>query len=397
MKRFCKALLILPAALVVMGLLGCEDLSGGGGGNGGPEAILTASVNGLVAPVQGQSPLEASALISGNTAQYVVQGISWASGNTPLTGKFAAGTSYTATITLKAQVGYKFTVITPGVNVGTPSVGAISADSEGNTLSFTVSFGATDQPSNQEDINAANDFKDDYTTILAKTTENVDLDDEAAVDAALTEYNNATEEIQDLLCTEKSKLDELKTKIAELKAVAANQEAANTFKTDYSVILLKTTTNIEIADESAVDAVLAAYGSLSQVIKDLLGTEKSKLDDLKDQIEVLKANIVTEPPVEIDISTPAGVNALLQLTDFGSDANTISKSNNSDPYILSTISAEFDSGSYRWLVDGEQKSTADKSASFYPADYNTGIHYITLLVSRNGIQATRVFSFTVTE
>ncbi|GHU09445.1 hypothetical protein FACS1894151_07200 [Spirochaetia bacterium] len=66
-------------------------------------------------------------------------------------------------------------------------------------------------------------------------------------------------------------------------------DIAAAFKSTHSAILLKTVDNVTIADESAVDAALTAYNTLSAEVKALLGTEKSLLDSLKTKIDELSA------------------------------------------------------------------------------------------------------------
>jgi hypothetical protein len=66
-------------------------------------------------------------------------------------GTFAVNTTYTAAIVLRAAAGYKFTgTINPTTGgIGTPSPGTISGgDRAENTLTFTVSFPATEPEPN---------------------------------------------------------------------------------------------------------------------------------------------------------------------------------------------------------------------------------------------------------
>jgi hypothetical protein len=85
------------------------------------------------------APYGAGAL-STTEASYNIASISWDPGGWA----FTYATDYTATIKLTAKQGYKFTDgLKPAVNIGTASNGAIDADAEGNTLTFTVTFPAT--------------------------------------------------------------------------------------------------------------------------------------------------------------------------------------------------------------------------------------------------------------
>jgi Flp pilus assembly secretin CpaC len=135
---------------------------------------------------------------------------------------------------------------------------------------------------------ATNTFKTTHAAILGKTVDTVGIGDESAVNAVLAAYESLSTGTKALLTAEKALLDSLKEKIDDLKA-AANQTAANTFKTTHAVILAKTVGTVEIGDETAVDAALAAYGLLSADAKALLTAEKALLDSLKAKIGDLKA------------------------------------------------------------------------------------------------------------
>jgi len=100
--------------------------------------ITAASVTGFVAPVAGAAPIGVSALNTAD-ANFTITSLSW----DPAVAVFGYDTAYTATVVLTANANYKFIDLTPTVNVGSTSAGKISADVEGNTLTFTVSFPAT--------------------------------------------------------------------------------------------------------------------------------------------------------------------------------------------------------------------------------------------------------------
>jgi hypothetical protein len=105
-------------------------------------SVGSASISGLTAPITGVTPTEVGALSSG-ASTYSVQSLSW---SPTVSGTFAGGVSYTATVELKAAPGHKFIgTIIPGTGgVGTPSTGIIGGgDVAENTLSFTVSFPPT--------------------------------------------------------------------------------------------------------------------------------------------------------------------------------------------------------------------------------------------------------------
>jgi uncharacterized repeat protein (TIGR02543 family) len=103
--------------------------------------ISSASITGLAAPITGNTPATTAGLSPG-ALSYTVQSLEW---SPAVSGNFLGGISYSAVIVLKAAAGHQFSgTITPGTGgVGTPGAGTINADTEGNTLSFTVSFSAT--------------------------------------------------------------------------------------------------------------------------------------------------------------------------------------------------------------------------------------------------------------
>jgi hypothetical protein len=131
---------------------------------------------------------------------------------------------------------------------------------------------------------AANAFKTARAAVLALTVDTVAVSNEGAINQALSAYNALDPAVRTLLTTEKALLDSLKTKVDELKVEAANQAAANSFKTSHSAALALTTETATPANETIVNNALTAYGNLAQAVKDLLTTEKALLDTLKDAI-----------------------------------------------------------------------------------------------------------------
>jgi hypothetical protein len=77
-------------------------------------------------------------------------------------------------------------------------------------------------------------FRTGHATVLGKTADTVALGDEAAVNAALSAYGKLSDGAKALLTAEKSKLDSLKTKIAELRAAItfSTVEGLQTYLTD---------------------------------------------------------------------------------------------------------------------------------------------------------------------
>ncbi|NLK53167.1 MAG: hypothetical protein GX295_12115 [Syntrophomonadaceae bacterium] len=110
--------------------------------------ITVAGVTGVAAPAAGAAPIAAGSLTAGN-ASYTVTSLTWQnSDGSPATltagGKFKAGSTYQAVIELTAAAGYKFQALTPTVDAGTAGAGTIDTDAEGNKLTFTVTFNATE-------------------------------------------------------------------------------------------------------------------------------------------------------------------------------------------------------------------------------------------------------------
>ncbi|WP_120161006.1 hypothetical protein [Mycoplasmopsis bovirhinis] len=71
---------------------------------------------------------------------------------------------------------------------------------------------------------AANNFKNTHATVLAKTVDTLTLDDETNVNNALNAYNNLEQNVKDKLTSEKTLLDQLVAKIADLKEQAQNNQ-----------------------------------------------------------------------------------------------------------------------------------------------------------------------------
>ena len=137
-------------------------------------------------------------------------------------------------------------------------------------------------------------FKTDNAAILAKTTSTVASTDLDAITKALGDYDKLTKYAQARLTAEKTLLDNLKTKVEELKAAEAADAAATAdaakFKSDNAAILGKTTETVASSDLDAIDKALGDYDKLSEAAKaKLIDGEKDLLDNLKTKAEALKA------------------------------------------------------------------------------------------------------------
>jgi hypothetical protein len=97
-KRLFFTGIIGLGLVFVLFFAGCPTDAGGGGGDS-DTVVTTAAIGGVTAPAIGGTPVTAITA----TPQYTGT-VSW----TPTATTFAAGTAYTATITLKAETGYTF-------------------------------------------------------------------------------------------------------------------------------------------------------------------------------------------------------------------------------------------------------------------------------------------------
>lgn len=136
---------------------------------------------------------------------------------------------------------------------------------------------------------AADKFKADHSTVLGKTATSIAISDKTAVNAALSAYNALSADAKALLASQKTLLDSLSTKIAQLEEEAALTAAVNKFKSDNTAVLALTAETVAISDRGAVEAVLSAYNALAANVKAQLTAEKAKLDALLVAIAELEA------------------------------------------------------------------------------------------------------------
>jgi hypothetical protein len=167
-----------------------------------------------------------------------------------------------------------------------------------------------------------------HAAALALTADNVSPDNETIVDAALAAYTELSEGAKALAAAEKALLDNLKITIADLRAAEgadeADKAAAAAFVSAHEAILGKTADTIAVADESSVDAALAAYNALTPQVKALVGARKALLDSLKTKITDTKtaaafrtehAVVLAKDPATAAIADEAGVDAVLAAYD----------------------------------------------------------------------------------
>ena len=132
-------------------------------------------------------------------------------------------------------------------------------------------------------------FKSENADALAKTPETVTVDDKAAVEKALNDYNALSPEAQAKLTDEKANLDKLQAKIAEQEAQDA--EVAK-FKSENAEVLAKTPETVTVADKAAVEKALEDYAKLSPASQAKLTSEKTKLEAMKVKLKSLRKNHV---------------------------------------------------------------------------------------------------------
>jgi hypothetical protein len=144
-----------------------------------------------------------------------------------------------------------------------------------------------------EDSAAAAAFRAAHGTALALTVEGVTVDDEAAVDGAIAAYNALSAGAKALTAGEKSLLDKLRAKITAIKteglAGQADKDAAAAFRADHAPVLSLTPEAAAVSDEAAVNRALSDYNGKNAVVKNLLGVEKSLLEELSARIAALQA------------------------------------------------------------------------------------------------------------
>ncbi|ATO30848.1 hypothetical protein CO229_01840 [Mycoplasmopsis bovirhinis] len=80
------------------------------------------------------------------------------------------------------------------------------------------------EPAPDQTETAANNFKNAHATVLAKTVDTLALEDETNVNNALNAFNNLEQNVKDKLTSEKTLLDQLVAKIADLKEQAQNNQ-----------------------------------------------------------------------------------------------------------------------------------------------------------------------------
>ncbi len=131
----------------------------------------------------------------------------------------------------------------------------------------------------------ANEFKQAHVDALDLTMDIVEIADQEKVDLALDAFNQLSEMAQAKLAIEKALLDDLQTRIMELKQEIVDQAAA-----DEMVTLINELPDIEalvLEDREYVEAARAAYNNLTDVQKDLVS------GDILEKLTALEVKIVS--------------------------------------------------------------------------------------------------------
>jgi hypothetical protein len=243
---------------------------------------------------------------------------------------------------------------------------------------------------NLADREAADSFRNTYSAILEKTTDNVVIANKTAVQAAQTAYNGLTDAVKDLLTSEKDLLVALLAKIADLEAAenasVEELEAAATFRTTHSAALALTVSTVQLSNSGIVDVALSDFNDLSETVKVLLSSEKGKLDSLKAKIDLLGTGSVTvtfSGLPQDETSTVSGGTGTISWT-----ANTT---------ITFTVSGTFTA--YAWVVDGQSVTGAiTGTLTLHAQNYSVGTHTVTAKVTtQNEITWSKQARFSIGE
>ncbi|KAI4453529.1 lysyl-trna synthetase [Holotrichia oblita] len=128
---------------------------------------------------------------------------------------------------------------------------------------------------------AAKKFKDDHATALALEVESVAKENRDIVEAAQDDFALLTKDVQDLLTTEETLLNNLIKKISVLEEVDG-------FETSHARVLALTTSNVAITDKDDINVALEDLGKLSASAQTALSPTETNLNDLLTKIESLE-------------------------------------------------------------------------------------------------------------
>jgi hypothetical protein len=236
---------------------------------------------------------------------------------------------------------------------------------------------------------AAEAFETAHAEALGKTVETITTADETAVNTALTAWEALSAGAKALLGEQKTLLDNLKIKIDALLVDEAAQEtareAAAAFETAHAGILGKTVSNVTKTDETAVNAALDAYETLSTNAKALLGEQKTLLDNLKARIDAIGG-------FNLDLG---GEDPVITGQGLSNGAVTLSRDGDPHPQQL-TLGITKAYTSYQWIVGRITKSWT-AVLEIDAADYSPGSHSVSVVVYANGVPYSSTVTVVVTE
>lgn len=158
-----------------------------------------------------------------------------------------------------------------------------------------------------ENLTAADNFINN-NPILNKNIDELKIADKDAVLKAIDDYNKLPDDVKNILTTENEKLSDMKKIL----------DSLDKFITENSDILSKTEETVLSNDRQALDKALTDYAALDKNIADKLLTEKENLDKLKsllDKVEEFKLENADLLGKDINTVSVEDKNALVQLLD----------------------------------------------------------------------------------
>ncbi|VEU62579.1 hypothetical protein [Mycoplasmopsis bovirhinis] len=173
---------------------------------------------------------------------------------------------------------------------------------------------------------AANNFKNTHATVLAKTVDTLALEDETNVNNALNAFNNLEQNVKDKLTSEKTLLNQLVAKIADLKEQTQNNQGTgeaeqpqrntgpNFGGTDQFGGDPANPVTLNLFEFSEADDLGARFDKL---LKEYLAKDAQKNDQRLKQMQIYGPNNETNQQVYLSIQGSGGKpeTALLKLKE----------------------------------------------------------------------------------
>jgi uncharacterized repeat protein (TIGR02543 family) len=197
----------------------------------------------------------------------------------------------TGTISLDTA-GEKLTAVKDNVDAALETFGKLTAREQEALSEEKAKLNALKEK--MESVSAAQDFQDTHGEMLGKNADALKslADVETLLPGlaeALETLNTLRDPVKELLVDDIARLEDLKDKVGEIVNANVTEEqrtAADSFRKTYADIL--TPKKISPDDEKTVDAAIAAYSKLGEVVKFLLLDEYELLTGLKEKIAALK-------------------------------------------------------------------------------------------------------------